>query len=336
MCLCVWQVQHYSKTQDAVSYMQLKRYAGRQSTPDISISYAEEVSSELQPGLDVLNNFDMDMLKNTYILWAETYDLSWAFHVFKSMNETGLELTDIDKLKALVVACWAMESKAQETHADQWDQCIADAGGEKKFRHVLHMMAYANGMRHNTGLLQYMVSLLCSTILDFLVKDYDYAMSCSPANACVCCTTMHAYASIKVCTELQENSYCLGGRKPLLFEDKPNNARKFMEHLAATCKYYKAITAQGPDQAHKLFPTLLCRPIATAQQEWQVSRLFCSLALMESGVHAQQSIAQKDGSKKDEKSAYHIMPALVFLNMYPTVSKLKVQLPVHECHTCSL
>ena len=156
--MCFWQVQHFA--QKAASYVQLKRYASRKSTPDNSISYAEEVSSELQPGLEVLNDFNTRMLQNTYVLWAWTYDLSWAFHVFKSMNETGLELTDTDKLKALVVACWSMESKAQESHADEWDQCIVDVGGGKNFQHVLHMMAYANGMPYTTGLLHYMVRLV--------------------------------------------------------------------------------------------------------------------------------------------------------------------------------
>lgn len=165
MSVCLRQVQSYSKTQQTVSYMQLKQYASRGDASDSSISYADEVSSELQPGLEVLNVFNTRMLRNTYVLWAKTFDLSWAFHIFKSMNETGLELSNTDKLKALVVACWSMESKAQETHADQWDQCIVDAGGAKEFRHVLHMMAYANGMRYNTELLHYMVSCSCSTLL---------------------------------------------------------------------------------------------------------------------------------------------------------------------------
>ena len=167
MSVCLWQVQSYSKTQQTVTYMQLKQYASRRGASDGSISYADEVSSELEPGLEVLNDFNKHMSQKTYVLWAETFDLSWAFHVFKSMNDTGLELSDTDKLKALVVACWSMESRAQETHADQWAQCVVDAGGAREFRHVLHMMAYANGMRYNTGLLQYMVTLLCSTALDF-------------------------------------------------------------------------------------------------------------------------------------------------------------------------
>ena len=125
------------------------------------------------------------------------------------------------------------------------------------------------------------------------------------------------YASIMVCTELQEHGFSLGGRKPLLFADPPNNARKFMENLAATCRYYKAITKQDSS----LFPTPLSSSEASVRN---VSRLFSSLALMESGVCTQQSTANKEGTKKDEKPIYHIMPALVFLTMYPTVSKLKV------------
>ncbi len=90
-----------------------------------------------------------------------------------------------------------------------------------------------------------------------------------------------------------------------------------MEHLEAMCKYYQAVTLQTP----ALFPTLLSRPAASLQQEQELSRLFCSLALMESGVRTQQGTATKG-----EKAAYvHIMPALVFLNTYPTVSKPKVQ-----------
>lgn len=162
--------------------MQLKQYASRRDASDSSISYAEEVSSELQPGLEVLNNFNTNMQKNTYVLWAKTFDLSWAFHVFKSMNETGLELSDTDKLKALVVACWSMESRAQEQHADQWDQCVDVAGGTREFRHVLHMMAYANGMRYNTGLLQYMVTLFLLLCIGFSVKGLIM-----PYNACVPC-----------------------------------------------------------------------------------------------------------------------------------------------------
>lgn len=100
-----------------------------------------------------------------------------------------------------------------------------------------------------------------------------------------------------------------------------------MDNLAAMCKYYKAVTTQKSS----LFPTPLSSSSASFQK---VSRLFCSLALMESGVRTQQSAANKDGTKKDEKPIYHIMPALVFLSMYPAVSKLKVQLPMCECFVC--
>lgn len=128
------------------------------------------------------------------------------------------------------------------------------------------------------------------------------------------------YASNMVCTILQENGYSVGGRKPLLFADKPDNARKFMENLAATCRYFKAITAQKSS----LFPTLLAKPHTSLPQQWKMSRLFCSLALIESGVPKQQSTTKKDGAKKDENPTYHLMPALVFLTMYSTVSKSKV------------
>ncbi len=147
--------------------MQLKRYASGNDTPDNSISYAEEVSSKLELGLDLLNQFDTRMAKHTYFLWAKTSDLSWAFHVFKSMNETGLELTGTAKLKALLVACWSMESTAQQQHADQWDRCIAVAGDESPFQHVLQMMAYANGMPQYTGLLEYMVRLCFAPLLHY-------------------------------------------------------------------------------------------------------------------------------------------------------------------------
>ena len=94
------------------------------------------------------------------MLWAKTYDLSWAFHVFKSMNDTGRPLTDIDKLKALVLNCWKHGNDGQIERAKQWNRSIEQAGGEKPFKHVIIHMAVAHGMDKRMSLLDYMVSEL--------------------------------------------------------------------------------------------------------------------------------------------------------------------------------
>lgn len=98
------------------------------------------------------------MRKHTYMLWAQTYDLGWAFHVFKSMNDTGRPLTDTDKLKAHVLNCWKSEEEGQIKRAKEWDTSFQQAGGENPFRHVILHMAVAHGMNDRVSLLDFMVS----------------------------------------------------------------------------------------------------------------------------------------------------------------------------------
>ena len=91
------------------------------------------------------------------MLWAKTFDLGWAFYIFKSMNDTGRPLTDIDKLKALVLNCWKPEEDGQAKRAREWDRSIQQAGGEEPFRHVILHMAMAHGKDDSMLLLDYMV-----------------------------------------------------------------------------------------------------------------------------------------------------------------------------------
>lgn len=156
------------------TYKQLKLYAldtPGQNRPDADsfastssqasgAGHAAQLKQHMATMAPVFDAFLSHMRKHTYMLWAKTYDLSWAFHVFKSMNDTGRPLTDIDKLKALVLNSWKHEQEGQITRAREWNDSIEQAGGEKPFKHVIIHMAVANGMDKRMSLLDYMVSRL--------------------------------------------------------------------------------------------------------------------------------------------------------------------------------
>ena len=53
-----------------------------------------------QAVLGQLDKFWVNMSEHTYLIWVKTTDLDWAFRVFHTLNDTGVHLKDIDKLKA--------------------------------------------------------------------------------------------------------------------------------------------------------------------------------------------------------------------------------------------
>lgn len=128
---------------------------------------------------------------------------------------------------------------------------------------------------------------------------------------------------------LQENHYItsVGGRSVKLFQNQ-GAAIRFMETLVSLCTLYKAITEQDTT----LFPMFLRRSApgvnqgqhqggATVQQERQVSKLFCSLSLLESGVRPKDtkdkaSLAKAAKQAKITVNNGHMMPALMFLQTY--------------------
>lgn len=110
--------------------------------------------------LTQLDNFWDMMSKKTYVLWAQTYNLDWAFHVFHGLNSRGVPLTDINKLKAHVLNLWTTEGKAQKGHAETWDDSMAFVGGEGKFEQILRYMAITHGMDNRVAFLDYMVCQL--------------------------------------------------------------------------------------------------------------------------------------------------------------------------------
>ena len=107
--------------------------------------------------LPQLDRFWNNMSTKTYVLWAKTYNLKWSFYVFHSLNDTGLPLTDANKLKAHVLDRWVTQD-SQAKHAAVWDESMAMVGGEQTFEHVLRYIAIAHGMESRTSLLDYMVS----------------------------------------------------------------------------------------------------------------------------------------------------------------------------------
>lgn len=156
------QIQQWLALEEKIpTYKQIKQYEASNpgtGSQAAGTSHAAELEEHFGEKAEVLDHFQKSVRTSTYILWAKTYDLSWAFHVFKSMNDTGRPLTDVDKLKALILNCWKHENSAQEDRAKQWYRSIAQAGGEKPFRHVIVHMAVAHGMDKRVSLLDYMVS----------------------------------------------------------------------------------------------------------------------------------------------------------------------------------
>ena len=118
--------------------------------------------NELPEGFDKgslpqLDLFCEHISTKTYVLWAKTYNLKWSFYVFHSLNDMGLPLTDVDKLKAHVLDHWTTQ-ESQAKHAAVWDESMAMAGAEQTFEHVLRHVATAHGMEGRVSLLDYMVT----------------------------------------------------------------------------------------------------------------------------------------------------------------------------------
>ncbi len=105
--------------------------------------------------LPQLQRFWTTMISNRWLLWASTYDLDWAFHVFHSLNSRGVPLSDVNKLKAHVLNQWSSETY----QIKQRDASMAAVGGENMFEQVLRYMAIVNGMENRVAFLDYMVWL---------------------------------------------------------------------------------------------------------------------------------------------------------------------------------
>lgn len=158
----------YMKGNRVPGYRQVKQYIQEglltdsadpeASAAHITNSHADEVAAALENGpTDMFDKFWAHIAQHTHLLLAKTYDLDWAFHVFRSMNDTGRALTDIDKLKALLLACWKHGEAPQAQRSDMWENCIELVGGEKPFRHLVRHMAMAQGMDAKMALLDFMV-----------------------------------------------------------------------------------------------------------------------------------------------------------------------------------
>ena len=105
-----------------------------------------------------LTNFWQHMAEKTYLIWVQTKDLDWAFRVFHSLNDTGVPLKDIDKLKAHMLNNWSSHGAAQLSHAKTWNDCITMVGGEDAFDQVVRYIAIGAGMDLRENLLDFMVS----------------------------------------------------------------------------------------------------------------------------------------------------------------------------------
>ena len=163
------------------SYKQLKQFAAHvphDSNAEVAFqtapaSHAAEVMQLLEPGIVQLDVFWKSVRETSFVIWAKSFDLSWAFYVFKSMNETGRPLSEIDKLKALVMNCWKHDGEGQRFRAEQWDKSKQLAGGETPFKHVIMHMAFAHGKRKDSSLLDYMVRQL----LQYTLQHWSHIKS---------------------------------------------------------------------------------------------------------------------------------------------------------------
>lgn len=143
------QVKTWAKRTEAQdpTYLDLKRFVDANALP----------AGFKEGSLPQLDTFWSNMSQNTWILSAKTYDLKWSFYVFHSLNDTGLPLTDVDKLKAHVLDRWVTPD-SQAKHAAAWDDCMAMVGGEEVYERILRYVAIAHGMGSRVALLDYMVS----------------------------------------------------------------------------------------------------------------------------------------------------------------------------------
>lgn len=108
--------------------------------------------------LTQLSDFWENMAENTYLIWVQTKDLEWAFRVFHSLNDTGVPLKDIDKLKAHMLNNFSSHGDAQLNHAKTWNDCIKMVEEEDAFDQVVRYIAIGAGMDLRDNLLVFMVS----------------------------------------------------------------------------------------------------------------------------------------------------------------------------------
>lgn len=108
--------------------------------------------------LTQLSDFWENMAENTYLIWVQTKDLEWAFRVFHSLNDTGVPLKDIDKLKAHMLNNWSSHGGAQLNHAKTWNDCIKMVEEEDAFDQVVRYIAIGAGMDLRDNLLVFMVN----------------------------------------------------------------------------------------------------------------------------------------------------------------------------------
>ena len=123
-------------------------------------SFDKRTAKAYEIVLTHLSKFWENMSEKTYLIWVQTADLDWAFRVFHSLNDTGVPLKDIDKLKAHMLNNWASLGEAQLKNANKWNECIEKVGGEDKFDQIVRYIAIGAGMGLRDNLLVFMVSLL--------------------------------------------------------------------------------------------------------------------------------------------------------------------------------
>lgn len=122
-------------------------------------SFDERTAKAYEIVLTQLSQFWENMSEKTYLIWVQTADLDWAFRVFHSLNDTGVPLKDIDKLKAHMLNSWASLGDAQLKNANKWIECIEMVGGEDEFDQIVRYIAIGAGMGLHDNLLMFMVSL---------------------------------------------------------------------------------------------------------------------------------------------------------------------------------
>ena len=159
-CMCTWpsdcvaslQVKQQGKRTKWGAYRALAQLLQR-------ASFDEHTAKAYEVVLKHLSQFWENMSEKTYLIWVQTADLDWAFRVFHSLNDTGVPLKDIDKLKAHMLNSWASLGDAQLKNANKWIQCIEMVGGEDEFDQIVRYIAIGAGMGLRENLLTFMVSL---------------------------------------------------------------------------------------------------------------------------------------------------------------------------------
>ena len=119
--------------------------------------------------------------------------------------------------------------------------------------------------------------------------------------------------------------------------DSQHAAINFVDDLAEYCKLYNAVTEQDsasyPSKVRRLADDKQGRHQmgATPSEEQEVSKLFCMLTLLETGVRSKGKAVQSRAAQRTHDTVYnaHMMPALVFLHVSKQVSGLSSGCSVH-------